>query len=512
MSAGGSRDRSIAGIGRPRSSPSGGPSGEDGDAPSPYEGWIGRVVDERYELTELLAEGGMGAVFAARHVKLGRPFAVKVMLRDHEGNDEVVQRFAREVAIAGKLTHRHIVNANDCGELPDGTAFLVLELVGGRSLAEALWEDGAFDWRRAADVGAELADALWAAHQKGIVHRDLKPDNVVLEPDGEGHETVKLLDFGIAHIASGDETVDDTLTQQGTMVGTLGYMAPEQALGQGVDGRSDLYALGILLWEMVHGQPIFDESLSASAYLDLLVREPRPPVTAEAPEAFAELVARLLAFEAHARPTSAEVVRDELRALIALAPEEAVVIDADTGAAPLSEPSLRIEAASDPSLRIEVEPAPKKSASRAGLVALTLLLAAGLGAWIYWQRAHAPSESVGAAGPIAPGPTSAPTPDPIEAALEVLLSPDADRDARREAATAILAFEPAEEVTGLARALAELEGTVDCPERRALVLSVGRLGDPRALPVLDRHRRRRCGRRLDRVVDRARRLLERAQE
>ncbi|HBQ12137.1 MAG TPA: serine/threonine protein kinase, partial [Myxococcales bacterium] len=101
------------------------------------------------------AEGGMGAVFAARHVKLGRPFAVKVMLRDHEGNDEVVQRFAREVAIAGKLTHRHIVNANDCGELPDGTAFLVLELVGGRSLAEALWEDGPFDWRRAADVGAE---------------------------------------------------------------------------------------------------------------------------------------------------------------------------------------------------------------------------------------------------------------------------------------------------------------------------------------------------------------------
>ncbi|HBQ12135.1 MAG TPA: hypothetical protein DEF51_13610, partial [Myxococcales bacterium] len=132
-----------------------------------------------------------------------------------------------------------------------------------------------------------------------------------------------------------------------------------------------------------------------------------------------------------------EVVRDELRALIALAPEEAVVIDADTGAAPLSDPSLQIEAASDPSLRIEVEPAPKKSASRAGLVALALLLAAGLGAWIYWQRAHAPSESVGAAGPIAPGPTSAPTPDPIEAALEVLLSPDADRDARREAATAI---------------------------------------------------------------------------
>ncbi|MEC7519148.1 MAG: serine/threonine-protein kinase [Myxococcota bacterium] len=498
MGASGSRDRSIAGIGRPRSRPSAEPPPE---GPSPYEGWIGRVVDERYALTELLAEGGMGAVFEARHVKLGRPFAVKVMLQGHEGNEEIVQRFAREVAIAGRLSHRHIVNAIDCGEMEDGVAFLVLELVSGRSLAEALYEDGAFGWRRAARVGAELSEALWAAHDNGVVHRDLKPDNVVLEPDGDGHETVKLLDFGVAHIASGDGAADEALTQHGAMIGTVGYMAPEQALGHAVDGRSDLYALGILLWEMVQGEPLFDESLSASAFVKELVGEARPPLSADVPDAFADLVDRLLSFEMHARPASAADVQGELRALLAL--EDAVVLDAETGDAPSSSPP------SDPSLEIAISPPPPRRRVWPWIVAALALAAAGALAFSAWERQRQ-AEITGAAGPIAPGPTSAPTEDPVEASLDVLLDPEAPDRAREEAATAILAFEPPGEVSPLARTLAELESETDCRERRAAVLRLGRLGDPRVLPILDRFARRRCGRPLERALTRARTLLTRS--
>ncbi|MGE0321676.1 MAG: protein kinase [Polyangiaceae bacterium] len=217
---------------------------------------IGSIVAERYRIIKLLGEGGMGAVYLAEHVHMKKPFAVKVLHRELTAISEVVARFEREAVAAGLIDHPNVAKATDFGRLVDGSFFLVLEYVEGQSLSKALERYRPFPQERALIVARQIVDALAAAHAAGIVHRDLKPDNVMLIDRGTGIDSVKVLDFGIAKLDTGKG--GPALTQLGTVFGTPQYMAPEQAAGQTVDRRADLYTVGMMLYEMLSGTLPFD--------------------------------------------------------------------------------------------------------------------------------------------------------------------------------------------------------------------------------------------------------------
>ncbi len=281
---------------------------------------IGQVIAERYRVTELLAEGGMGAVYIADHLTLHKQVALKIVHPEHSGNAELVARFEREAMATSRIDHPNVVAAIDFGTLPDGTAYLAVQLVRGPSLTRVLTDHGRMPWQRAASIGSQIADALWAAHGHGIIHRDLKPDNVLLQSRDDGSELVKVLDFGVAKFSSESKvplSARTDVTQIGMVVGTPGYMAPEQTIGNPADERSDLYGLGVLLWESLVGEPLW-----AAADLQALVEKqmsetPRPVREASGdstiPEGLENLVARLLARRAEDRPGDAASVRDALR-------------------------------------------------------------------------------------------------------------------------------------------------------------------------------------------------------
>jgi eukaryotic-like serine/threonine-protein kinase len=281
---------------------------------------IGQVIAERYRVTELLAEGGMGAVYIADHLTLHKQVALKIVHPEHSGNAELVARFEREAMATSRIDHPNVVAAIDFGTLKDGTAYLAVQLVRGPSLTRVLTEHGRMPWQRAASIGSQIADALWAAHGHGIIHRDLKPDNVLLQSRDDGSELVKVLDFGVAKFNSESKvplSARTDVTQIGMVVGTPGYMAPEQTIGNPADERSDLYGLGVMLWESLVGEPLW-----AAADLQALVEKqmsetPRPVREASGdpaiPEGLEDLVARLLARRAEDRPGDAASVRDALR-------------------------------------------------------------------------------------------------------------------------------------------------------------------------------------------------------
>ncbi len=218
---------------------------------------VGDVVADRYRIDAVLGEGGMGVVYRAEHLHLRKVHALKVLLPEWSSMPEVVARFEREAVAAGNIQSPHVVAATDFGRLPGGSFFLVMEYVNGRTLRTVL-EQGALDTPCALHVLYGIVSALHAAHTLGIVHRDMKPENIMLmERDGDPH-FVKVLDFGIAKVdgfGGGSRGGDSkALTKVGAVIGTPEYMSPEQALGQAVDARTDLYSVGVILFEMFTGQ------------------------------------------------------------------------------------------------------------------------------------------------------------------------------------------------------------------------------------------------------------------
>jgi serine/threonine protein kinase len=218
---------------------------------------VGSVIADTYTLEALIGRGGMGAVFLASHKRLpGKKVAIKMLHAEHSG-DEVLARFKREAEIASRLGHPNIVQVHDFNVLPDGTPYLVLELLEGETLAQRL-RQGPIPLEQTLTIVRQIGSALAAAHREGIVHRDLKPQNIFLVPtevQGRVVEIAKVLDFGISKIR-GSQTVK---TQDSALLGTPQYMAPEQALGQhaNVDERTDVFALGAIVYEMLSGQPAF---------------------------------------------------------------------------------------------------------------------------------------------------------------------------------------------------------------------------------------------------------------
>lgn len=226
------------------------------------------TLTDRYQLTAHIARGGMADVYEGRDALLGRKVAIKVLHSQFSSDDAFVKRFRREAQAAANLTHPNIVGIYDWGQL-DSTYFIVMELVDGRSLREVLRSSGTLLPRRAVEIAAEVAAALSVAHRAGLVHRDIKPGNILLAGDG----TVKVTDFGIAR--AWDDSAE--LTKTGAVMGTATYFSPEQAQGQPADERSDVYSLGVVMYEMLTGQPPFrGDSPVAVAYQHVAGEAPPP--------------------------------------------------------------------------------------------------------------------------------------------------------------------------------------------------------------------------------------------
>ncbi|MGA3119660.1 MAG: serine/threonine-protein kinase [Polyangiaceae bacterium] len=281
---------------------------------------VGVVLSGRYLIERVIGQGGMGAVYLAEHMHMHKRLAVKVLHGEMSRLPEVVARFEREAMAAAHIEHPNVASATDFGKLEDGSFFLVLEYVEGRSLREAIAE-ASLDCRSALHVARQMASGLSRAHALGIVHRDLKPENVMLVSREDDPNFVKVLDFGIAKVPVGEligesKVSGQVLTQLGMVYGTPEYMAPEQALGEAVDARADLYALGAIMFEMFTGGRPYDHE-SKVTLLGMHVTAPVPRMTERAPDADipAELdaiVTKLLAKDAAARFDSAKELIEEL--------------------------------------------------------------------------------------------------------------------------------------------------------------------------------------------------------
>jgi eukaryotic-like serine/threonine-protein kinase len=264
------------------------------------------VLGDRYTLVEPLGDGGMAEVYLARDNSLGRDVALKVLRGRYADDEEFVERFRREAVSAAALNHPNVVQIYDRGRTEDGSFYMAMEYVPGGTLKERVKAEGSLTPRDAANMASHVADALAVAHDRGIVHRDVKPQNVLLTSKGEA----KVSDFGIARAAS-----TETMTQTNAVLGTLAYMSPEQVRGGRVGPASDLYSLGVVLYEMLTGElPYQGDDPIAAAMKRLDEEPPHPRETNPAmPEELDTLVVRLLAKKPQNRYASAASLSEDLR-------------------------------------------------------------------------------------------------------------------------------------------------------------------------------------------------------
>jgi serine/threonine-protein kinase len=249
----------------------------DGSALVDHDALLGSVLADRYVIEELVGEGGLGRVYLARHARMARRYAIKVPSGKAATDPKVRQRFLQEAEAASQLDHPNVVGVIDFGETPAGLLYLVMELADGDTLAMHLAKIGRFDARGAIDMLRQLAAGLDHAHGRGLIHRDLKPDNIILvAADGRP----RIIDFGLA--LSLERGADGRLTTRGSVLGTPYYMSPEQATGGALDARTDVFSLGVILFEMLAGVLPFDGDPIAVAHQ--IVRSPIPRLAERAPD------------------------------------------------------------------------------------------------------------------------------------------------------------------------------------------------------------------------------------
>ena len=291
------------------------------------------IAGGKYRLDRLIGRGGMGAVYAGTHVELERPVAVKVLLPDFTDEPQALERFRREARAAARLNHSNVADTYDYGLLPEGGAYIVMELVDGINLREHLNRHPQLPFDEIRSITRQVALGVEAAHRRGIVHRDLKPANIMLTHDAHDGLVALVLDFGIAKLK--EQTLAGALTNSGTMIGTPRYMSPEQCSGLEIDARSDIYALGVILYEMLTHRPPFD-STSAMAIALKHTQEPPPSIYDSRPDAPADLVAlclRMLAKKPDDRvQTAAEIAKS-------INPVQPLPSDRTTAASGANDPS-----------------------------------------------------------------------------------------------------------------------------------------------------------------------------
>ena len=231
---------------------------------------VERMVEGRYRLERLVGRGGMGAVYEATDLRLNRQVAVKILSARMFGNREALRRFEREAQTSARLSHRNIITVHDYGVLGTGGAYLVMELISGETLAALIKREGCVPSKTAADCFNQVLEGIKAAHAAGVIHRDLKPANVLISREENDQPHVRVLDFGLAKIRLSELTDTNSptalATTPGTVIGTIGYMSPEQLTGEAVDERSDLFSVGVMVAEALTGHRPFRGSI----YTELL--------------------------------------------------------------------------------------------------------------------------------------------------------------------------------------------------------------------------------------------------
>jgi serine/threonine-protein kinase len=340
---------------------------------------VGQVFSNRYRIEREIAHGGMAEVYLARDESLDRLVALKALFPEFAREPSFVERFRREAQAAANLNHPNIVAIYDWGQ-EDGTYFIVMEYVEGRSLRDLLNSQGALDPNQAADITAEIASALAFAHRSGVVHRDVKPGNVLLTQSG----TVKVTDFGIARAGT-----SEGLTQTGSVMGTATYFSPEQAQGLAVDGRSDVYSVGIVLYEMVCGVAPFTAESPVSVAYKHVREEPVPPThrNPDCPPALEQIIMSALAKDPEHRYQSADDLRADLLRFrrgrpLAAAPITAMVAEVPTGPMVAAGAAAYAASATIASPRVPAEPTavydrqPRRTRHPATFTVLTLLVLA----------------------------------------------------------------------------------------------------------------------------------------
>jgi tRNA A-37 threonylcarbamoyl transferase component Bud32 len=277
------------------------------------EGLVGRVLVDRYRVDELVGVGGMGAVFKGHQLTLKRNVAIKVLHPELIRDEQIAKRFEREAESAARLEHPNIIQVLEQGTTEDGFKFIVMQLLEGGELATRLSDP--VPPAQAVVWALQIFDALAHAHEHGIIHRDLKPENVFVSTDHDGREILKLVDFGIAKIVDGSTEAAEPMTQLGLVFGTPAYMSPEQATGLSIDERTDLYSAGVILYQMLAGQPPF-WSPDPVALIRMQVSLDPPPLPDHVPAELSSLVVRLLAKQREERYSSAAEVRTALEAAL----------------------------------------------------------------------------------------------------------------------------------------------------------------------------------------------------
>ncbi|HET6611346.1 MAG TPA: protein kinase [Kofleriaceae bacterium] len=275
---------------------------------------IGHILERRYQIQELIGEGGMGRVYLAEHVDIGKRVAVKILHPVYGRMPELVERFRREARAASRIGHPNIVDVTDSGTTEDGSVFFVMEYLEGVELASVIDHDGALDVGRALRIATQICRAVAAAHTARIIHRDLKPENVFLTTREGVSDFVKVLDFGIAKSGENEEARAKRLTSPGMAMGTPEYMAPEQAAGRPADARCDVYAVGAILFEMLTGSPPYEGENFMEILTKKATADPPNPATLRAglPVDVCNLVMSAMSRDPEGRPPSMEAFEYEL--------------------------------------------------------------------------------------------------------------------------------------------------------------------------------------------------------
>lgn len=374
---------------------------------SPTDPLLGRVIDGRYRIEKQIGEGGMGVVYMATHTVLQKKLALKVLRGDSSKDADVVQRFMQEAQAATSIGHQNIIDISDFGRLPDGSVYFVMEYLDGLSLSDMIKRGGSIPMADAVHIIRQIASALDAAHARGIVHRDLKPDNIIVVNLGDDPLFVKVLDFGVAKVGGGASK----LTKTGMVFGTPHYMSPEQAAGHSVDARTDIYALGVIMYEMFTGKVPFDADTFMGILSKHMFEPPASPseVKGASLGALESVTLRALEKNPDQRYLSMQELIGDLDTVAAGG-------SVSVGGRPGVSPPGNLADALEPPSHLEVAAQPSGGGSKLALVAVAvlalLLVGGGVGTAVFLMTGDDEGQAMAQQSETPPPPPTEIAPDP----------------------------------------------------------------------------------------------------